>query len=93
MNEEPTDPAGATGPAREASPATPPSPPTPQGSAGLFDLFTMGISIALCIAIGLGGGYALDAWLGTAPIFTFVGLAVGLVGAVATTVVKVRRLL
>lgn len=41
----------------------------------------MGITVALCVAAGVGGGYWLDEELRTGPLLTFVGLALGLVAA------------
>jgi hypothetical protein len=43
----------------------------------------MGIGwyFALCIALGIGGGVWLDSRLGISPLFTFLGLAVGLLAA------------
>jgi ATP synthase protein I len=41
----------------------------------------IGTSIAASIAIGIGGGYLLDRWLHTRPIFTLLGVVIGLVAA------------
>jgi F0F1-type ATP synthase assembly protein I len=43
----------------------------------------MGIGwyFALCIALGIGGGVWLDSRLGISPLFTLLGLAVGLLAA------------
>ena len=41
-------------------------------------LLGIGWYVALCIALGIGGGVWLDRWLGIAPLFTLVGLFVGL---------------
>jgi hypothetical protein len=38
---------------------------------------TVVVSLLLCI----GGGVLLDQWLGTAPIFVFIGIALGLATA------------
>lgn len=38
---------------------------------------TVVVSLLLCI----GGGVLLDSWLGTAPIFVFIGIALGLATA------------
>ncbi len=45
-------------------------------------LVGVGWFVALTIAGGAIGGLALDAWLGTAPILTIVGILVGLAVAV-----------
>ncbi len=44
-------------------------------------LSTVGMAMALSIAIGAVGGYYLDRWLGTQPWFALVGLGFGIVAA------------
>ena len=41
----------------------------------------IGTSIAASIALGLGGGYLLDRWLHTRPVFTLLGVLVGILAA------------
>lgn len=41
-------------------------------------LLGIGWYVALCIALGIGGGVWLDRWLGIAPLFTLLGLFLGL---------------
>ncbi|MDA8274144.1 MAG: AtpZ/AtpI family protein [Actinomycetota bacterium] len=53
----------------------------------------MGTAIVLCLVLGGGVGYLLDDIVHTAPLLTFVGLALGVAGAVAVTVSHVRRFL
>jgi len=53
----------------------------------------IGLASALMIGGGLGIGLAVDAWLHSSPIATLVGLAVGLLAAVASTVRQIRRFL
>jgi F0F1-type ATP synthase assembly protein I len=65
--------------------------PTPAPS--IFDFLTMGVSIALCLVLGGGIGYGIDALVGTSPILTFVGLAFGVVAAVLVTITLVRKYL
>jgi F0F1-type ATP synthase assembly protein I len=43
----------------------------------------MGVAMALCIGVGVGGGYWLDRTLHTGEVLTFVGLALGVVAAIA----------
>ena len=69
----------------EGAPSTSPDGP------GIIDFLTMGLASALCLAIGGGVGYALDAAVHTGPVLTFVGLAFGVVSAVLVTVAQVRR--
>jgi F0F1-type ATP synthase assembly protein I len=56
-----------------------------------MDLLSMGIGAAVTIGIGLVAGLLLDSWLHTSPALTFVGLALGIAGAVVLTVRLVRR--
>ncbi len=45
--------------------------------------FRIGVDVAAALAVGLGIGYALDAWLGTKPwlmvLFFFLGAGAGVV--------------
>ncbi len=86
-------PAGAGSPP-EVCPGATGSPPLPADrydGPGIFDFLTMGMAAALCLVLGGGAGYLLDAWIGTAPWLTFVGLAFGVVAAVLVTVSQVRK--
>ena len=53
----------------------------------------MGLSSALMIGIGLGIGVGIDDWLHSSPIATLLGLAFGIIAAVASTVHRVRKFL
>lgn len=44
-------------------------------------LLGIGWYLALCIALGVGGGVWLDRQLGITPLFTFVGLFLGMAAA------------
>jgi hypothetical protein len=66
--------------------ATPPQHPPPNWGLGL----DLGIRLGLSVAIGLGGGLLLDNWLGTRPIFTLIGMVVG-IGAAMVTIWNVAR--
>ena len=44
-------------------------------------LSTVGMAMAISIAIGAIGGYYLDRWLGTQPWFALIGLGVGIAAA------------
>lgn len=59
----------------------------------VFDLLAIGLASALMIGGALGIGLAIDAWLHSSPIATLIGLAVGIVAAVGSTVRQVRRFL
>jgi ATP synthase protein I len=41
----------------------------------------LGTTVFACVAVGLGGGYALDRWLGTQPWLLLVGLGFGIAAA------------
>ncbi len=56
--------------------------PTPERRAqlGSIGLATgLGCSIVVTLILTIGGGVLIDRWRGTEPIFTFVGLALGLI--------------
>jgi len=44
-------------------------------------LMGIGWYFALCIALGIGGGVWLDSRLGISPLFTMLGLGLGLISA------------
>ena len=44
----------------------------------------LGIRLGVSVAIGLGGGLILDNWLHTLPLFTLVGMVLGIGAAMAT---------
>lgn len=50
----------------------------------------LGIRLGVSVAIGLGGGLLLDNWLNTTPIFTLVGMVLG-IGAAMVTIWNVAR--
>jgi hypothetical protein len=60
-------------------------------SPGVFTLVGMGVSIALCIAAGLVLGVWLDAVTHLSPWFSLLGLLVGIVFAVTTAYVQIKR--
>jgi hypothetical protein len=64
-----------------------PSPPSFLTLAGL------GISVALCVAGGVVLGLYLDARTHQSPLFTFIGLAVGVASGVGLAYLEIRRLL
>ncbi len=39
----------------------------------------VGLTMVLSTVLGLGGGYALDGWLGSSPWLTLAGLLLGIV--------------
>jgi F0F1-type ATP synthase assembly protein I len=44
------------------------------------DALGMAIEIAVIMTLFVGGGFALDRWLGTLPLFMIVGTVLGAVG-------------
>jgi F0F1-type ATP synthase assembly protein I len=50
----------------------------------------LGIRLGVSVAIGLGGGLLLDNWLNTIPIFTLIGMVLG-IGAAMVTIWNVAR--
>lgn len=52
--------------------------------------FDLGLRLGVSVAIGLGGGILLDNWLHTSPIFTLVGMVLG-IGAAMYTIWNVAR--
>jgi len=49
---------------------------------GLALVGQLGFTVAGGIAAGLGGGWALDNWIGTRAVFKIAGLLLGLAGGV-----------
>jgi ATP synthase protein I len=50
--------------------------PSPWRALG--GLATVGITLVVATALATIGGYFLDDWLGTKPVFTLIGLGVGI---------------
>jgi F0F1-type ATP synthase assembly protein I len=52
-----------------------------RSAPGLTDLLQIGAVCGIMIGLGVFVGYLVDRAAGTPPLFTFAGLAVGIVGA------------
>ncbi len=52
--------------------------------------FDLGIRLGISVILGLGGGLLLDSWLHTSPIFTLIGMVLG-IGAAMYTIWDVAR--
>ena len=46
--------------------------------------FDLGIRLGISVILGLGGGLLLDSWLHTRPIFTLIGMVLGIGAAMYT---------
>ncbi len=60
---------------------------------GLSDLLGLGAVAAVVLAVGIGAGWLVDSLAGTFPVFLFVGLAGGIVGACSYAIVEFRKFL
>jgi F0F1-type ATP synthase assembly protein I len=52
--------------------------------------FDLGLRLGISIILGLGAGILLDGWLRTSPIFTLIGMVLG-IGAAMYTIWDVAR--
>jgi F0F1-type ATP synthase assembly protein I len=52
--------------------------------------FDLGLRLGISILIGLGGGLLADQWLHTLPLFTLIGMVLG-IGAAMVTIWNVAR--
>ena len=52
--------------------------------------FDLGIRLGISVILGLGAGLLLDSWLRTSPLFTLIGMALG-IGAAMYTIWDVAR--
>lgn len=57
-----------------------PSPPYARNAKRSDDTLGRGVDAALVVAVFLGGGYALDRWLGTTPWLTIGMFLLGVIG-------------
>lgn len=52
--------------------------------------FDLGLRLGVSVILGLGGGLVIDNWLGTLPLFTLIGVVLG-IGAAMYTIWDVAR--
>jgi ATP synthase protein I len=52
--------------------------------------FDLGIRLGISVILGVGGGLLVDSWLHTSPIFTLIGMVLG-IGAAMYTIWDVAR--
>ena len=74
-----------------SDPEPPPPSDRPGGPSVAMEFLSLGLGSALCLVVGAGIGLAIDAAVGTSPLFTLIGLGFGVVAGVLYTVSKVRR--
>ena len=65
----------------------------PQDELGWSEILNMGMVLAVAIMAGLGLGWLVDSLAGTTPIFLFLGLALGITGAVRYSYLEIRKYL
>ncbi|HEX5496610.1 MAG TPA: AtpZ/AtpI family protein [Mycobacteriales bacterium] len=65
----------------------------PAEGPNLFTLLGIGVTSAVCVAVGMGLGWLLDGRLHTFPLFVLVGLALGVLAACAYVYVEIRKFL
>jgi ATP synthase protein I len=65
-------------------------PPDEPRTANLGIAFDLGLRLGISVILGLGGGLLLDSWLRTSPIFTLIGMVLG-IGAAMYTIWDVAR--
>jgi len=65
-------------------------PPDEPQTANLGLAFDLGLRLGISVILGLGGGLLLDSWLRTSPIFTLIGMVLG-IGAAMYTIWDVAR--
>jgi F0F1-type ATP synthase assembly protein I len=52
--------------------------------------FDLGLRLGIAVVLGVGGGLLTDSWLHTSPIFTLIGMVLG-IGAAMYTIWDVAR--
>jgi ATP synthase protein I len=75
-----------------AVPVTKPDPgvdeestrPKRNTATGIGMALDLGVRLGVSVVIGLGAGLLLDSWLHTSPIFTLIGMVVGIAAAMYT---------
>jgi F0F1-type ATP synthase assembly protein I len=67
-----------------------PIPPDATRPANWGIAFDLGIRLGVSVVLGLGGGLLADSWLHTSPIFTLIGMVLG-IGAAMYTIWDVAR--
>jgi F0F1-type ATP synthase assembly protein I len=63
----------------------------PDGGPNLSTLLGFGVALAAILVVGLGLGWLVDAMLDSVPVFTMVGLALGVAGACVYVYVQFKK--
>ena len=71
----------------------PPSPQQPKPLPGAAAFLGMGLSSAICVALGVWLGLWLDSKFHTAPALLLVGLLLGLLAATMSVIKQIRQYL
>lgn len=58
---------------------------------GIMQFAGLGLLNAICLAVGLIGGWFVDQALGTLPLFLFLGLVAGIAAGVLATRSELKR--
>jgi F0F1-type ATP synthase assembly protein I len=53
-------------------------------AAGIGVALDLGVRLGVAVFLGLGAGLLLDSWLHTSPLFTLIGMVVGIAAAMYT---------
>lgn len=85
-----TPPRVASGPASPRPTTTSVADSYLDGMQGAGPYLGLGMQIAASMAVFVGGGYAIDRWLGTSPVGLLIGAVIGMAGIVAL-VVRIAR--
>lgn len=87
------EPERCTTPSPTAERGRPTVPQDDQQSPGLLALAGLGVSLAICVAGGVGLGIYMDGVTHRSPLFTLVGLALGVALAIAVAYVQIKKFL
>ena len=61
-----------------------PEPRDDRPSARWGLVLDLGLRMGVSVIVGVGGGLLVDRWLGTRPIFTLIGMVLGIAAAMYT---------
>jgi F0F1-type ATP synthase assembly protein I len=77
----------------DGPPTDQPAERAPSLPTGAVEFLTLGLTLAVTIVVCAALGYLVDRGLGTSPIFTLVGLVLGIAAAVMTAVARIKKYL